>query len=77
MMRAHRLALVSAASALMFALGMPAGAATSTWPDISGIYWTNSYSAKIQPVGGGDLPSGADEELDPQATLERRDGARH
>src|SRR6266852_6998103 len=40
MMRAHRLALVSAASALMFALGMPAGAATSTWPDISGIYWT-------------------------------------
>ena len=55
-MRAHRLALVSAASALMFALGMPAGAATSTWPDVSGIYWTNSYSAKIQPTGGGDLP---------------------
>jgi len=26
---------------------MPAGAATNTWPDISGIYWTNSYSAKI------------------------------
>ena len=25
-------------------------------PDISGIYWTNSYSAKIQPVGGGDPP---------------------
>src|SRR5882672_2976866 len=56
MMRAHRLALVSGASALMFVLGMPAGAATNTWPNISGIYWTNSYSAKIQPVGGGDPP---------------------
>ena len=28
-------------------------------------------------VGGRDLPGGADKELDPQATLERRDGARH
>jgi hypothetical protein len=64
MMRAHRLALVSAASALMFALGVPvsiAGAAANAagvqaWPDISGIYWTNSYSAKIQPLGGGDPP---------------------
>ena len=28
-------------------------------------------------VGGGDLPRGADEKLDPQAALERRDGARH
>jgi hypothetical protein len=64
MMRADRLARASAASALIFALGVPssiAGAATNnagtqTWPDISGIYWTNSYSAKIQPQGGGDPP---------------------
>jgi hypothetical protein len=28
----------------------------AAWPDISGIYWTNSYSAKVQPVGGGDPP---------------------
>jgi len=64
MMRWDRLARASAASALIFALGVPssiAGAATNTagtqtWPDISGIYWTNSYSAKIQPQGGGDPP---------------------
>jgi hypothetical protein len=35
----------------------PAKAAgASQWPDISGIYWTNTYSPKIQPVGGGDPP---------------------
>ena len=28
-------------------------------------------------VGGGDLPGGADEELDAQSPLERRDGPRH
>ena len=64
MMRAHGLALASAASALMLVLEVPssvAGAATNaasaqTWPDIGGIYWTNSYSAKIQPSGGGDPP---------------------
>jgi hypothetical protein len=64
MMRADRLARASAASALIFALGVPSSiavaatnaAGTQTWPDISGIYWTNSYSAKIQPQGGGDPP---------------------
>ena len=25
-------------------------------PDLSGIYWATEYNAKIQPVGGGDLP---------------------
>ena len=29
---------------------------TQNWPDISGIYWTNSYNPKIQPIGGGDPP---------------------
>jgi hypothetical protein len=60
MMRPRPLVLVSAASALM-ALELPfsiAGAAANApaWPEISGIYWTNSYSAKIQPVGGGTPP---------------------
>jgi hypothetical protein len=35
----------------------PASAAnTETWPDLNGIYWTNTYSAKIHPIGGGDPP---------------------
>ena len=25
-------------------------------PDISGVYWTNSYTSRIQPVNGGDPP---------------------
>ena len=32
---------------------------------------------RLARVGGGDLPGGADEKLDPQPALERRDGARH
>ena len=63
----HRWAQWAATSALMTLLAVTpfstASAATSAsaagagaWPDISGIYWTNSYSAKIQPVGGGDPP---------------------
>src|SRR5258706_3500988 len=64
MMRAPRLARLAAPSTLIFALVVPfsmAGAATDAsgpqaWPDISGIYWTNNYSAKIQPVGGGSPP---------------------
>ena len=32
---------------------------------------------RLAGVGGGNLPGGADEELDAQAALERRDGARH
>jgi hypothetical protein len=55
------------ASALMMVLAMApfstAGAAANAsasaaaaWPDLSGTYWTATYSAKIQPVGGGDPP---------------------
>jgi len=29
-------------------------------PDISGTYWATQYNAKIQIVGGGDLPLTAD-----------------
>ena len=32
---------------------------------------------RFASVGGGDLAGGADQELDPQSALERRDGARH
>ena len=49
-----------AASALMvLAVFSTAGAAApgpGAWPDISGKYWTNIYSAKIQPVGVDDPP---------------------
>ena len=53
-------ACARAGSALAALLGLaqisgPAGAA-DTAPDISGTYWASEYHAKIQPVGGGELP---------------------
>src|SRR5258707_1053561 len=30
-------------------------------PDISGTYWANQYNAKLQIVGGGDLPLNANQ----------------
>jgi hypothetical protein len=45
----------SAAGAL-FVLWLLSGPALGQAPDISGIYWATEYHAKIQPVGGGDLP---------------------
>jgi hypothetical protein len=33
-----------------------AGYATAQAPDLSGIYWATQYNAKIQLVGGGELP---------------------
>jgi hypothetical protein len=30
--------------------------ADSEGPDISGVWWASSYSPKIQPIGGGELP---------------------
>ena len=58
---ADRLRLAAALSLLTlavtpFATGAAAPAPPSAWPDIGGTYWTNTYSAKIQPVGGGDPP---------------------
>jgi hypothetical protein len=32
------------------------GSAQAQTPDISGTYWATEYHAKIQLVGGGDLP---------------------
>ena len=46
---------LGAALALAIAAS-PATAATAASPDISGVWWATTYSPKIQPVGGGDLP---------------------
>jgi hypothetical protein len=48
----------SPAVAAVFAASVLAGSAygQGAVPDISGIYWATQYNAKIQLVGGGDLP---------------------
>jgi hypothetical protein len=45
-----------ATSAALLAMSALAGSAQAQTPDISGTYWATDYHAKIQPVGGGDLP---------------------
>jgi hypothetical protein len=45
----------SAFTALL-ALSALSGSAQAQTPDISGTYWASEYHAKIQIVGGGDLP---------------------
>jgi hypothetical protein len=45
-----------AASAALLAMSALAGSAQAQTPDISGTYWATEYHAKIQLVGGGDLP---------------------
>lgn len=54
----QRLGVVAAVAVGMVLAAPPltAAPAPAAWPDLSGIYWTNSYSAKIQPAGGGDPP---------------------
>lgn len=47
-------ALAVAAFAACGAQNVVLGAAAT--PDISGVYWTNTYSPRIQPVTGGDPP---------------------
>ena len=51
----HLPAGTGSAVLLAFALSGAACAADAT-PDLSGIYWATEYHAKIQVVGGGDLP---------------------
>jgi len=53
---------VRAGSALaaLFALTALFGSAYGETPDISGTYWASEYQAKIQVLGGGDLPLTAD-----------------
>src|SRR5262245_33241302 len=53
-MMLHR--YLTAAAVVLASAPSGAAPAGNTWPDLSGIYWTNSYSAKIQPTGGGDPP---------------------
>ena len=48
-------ARASSATALLAISALP-GSAQAQTPDISGTYWATEYHAKIQPVGGGDLP---------------------
>jgi hypothetical protein len=49
---------VGAILAAVFAISAPSGLAygQTAAPDISGTYWATRYNAKIQIVGGGDLP---------------------
>ena len=59
-----------AISALVFfGAASSASAAPAAWPDLNGIYWMNSYSPKIVPVGGGDPP------YKPEALAEYRKNA--
>jgi hypothetical protein len=51
-----RLAAAVVVTAPFAVISQANAAAAPQWPDIGGIYWTNSYSPKIQPVGGGDPP---------------------
>jgi hypothetical protein len=51
-----RRAQSAAAFAGLVALSFPGAPALGQAPDLSGIYWTTEYHAKIQPVGGDDLP---------------------
>ena len=53
---------VRAGSALaaLFALTALSGSAYGETPDISGTYWASEYQAKIQVLGGGELPLSAD-----------------
>jgi hypothetical protein len=50
----------SAASAALLAMSALAGSVRAQTPDISGTYWATEYHAKIQLVGGGELPLTAD-----------------
>ena len=45
------------AVAVLFMMAVPLGSAGGAdAPDLSGIYWATQYNAKIQIVGGGELP---------------------
>ena len=49
-------ARASAALTALLAISALSGSAQAQTPDISGTYWATEYHAKIQLVGGGDLP---------------------
>src|ERR1700722_14510659 len=48
---------VGATLAALLAVSVLSGSAQAAdAPDLSGIYWATQYNAKIQVVGGGELP---------------------
>src|SRR5580704_6562809 len=49
-------AIVAAASILSAPILSTCAYAADAAPDIFGTYWATQYNAKIQVVGGGDLP---------------------
>ncbi len=49
-------ARTGAASAALLAMSALAGSGSAQTPDVSGTYWATEYHAKIQLVGGGELP---------------------
>src|SRR3984893_15030178 len=57
-MQDHRVcARAASTAAALLALALLCGSAQGAdAPDISGIYWATQYNAKIQLVGGGELP---------------------
>jgi hypothetical protein len=52
----HRLVCACAGIGTLLAAAMLPGAARAADPDLSGTYWATRYNAKIEIVGGGDLP---------------------
>jgi len=44
------------AVAAVFAASVMSGAALAADPDLNGIYWITKYNAKVDLVGGGELP---------------------
>jgi hypothetical protein len=46
----------SMVAALLAATALSASAYAAEAPNISGTYWAVTYNAKVQPVGGGELP---------------------
>jgi hypothetical protein len=42
--------------AALFAMSLPASVHGADAPDLSGVYWATEYRAKVQLVGGEDLP---------------------
>src|SRR5579872_2692850 len=46
----------TAATVCLVAAVQSSASAETAPPDISGVYWATTYSPRIEPVGGGDLP---------------------
>ena len=49
-------ARTGSAFAALVAISALSGSVQAQTPDISGTYWATEYRAKLQVVGGGDLP---------------------